>query len=220
MITGLTCGTNYTFTVSSIGMDGKSVSAAPTAPVMPCLPPGPPQGVTASLTLNSNTIVVNWQPPASSGGGTVAYQISVNNGSPVPASAIPDTLSSLPYSSTYSFTVFAVTPAGQSMMSAPTVNVGPWSGYSTTNSVLILYVRSGPGTNNPSVAQLSASGGVPVTIDCQTYGGSYHEPNPPYTPRGNIWDRIQAPDSGYVGDYYIGTPNAQVPALSPPIWTC
>jgi hypothetical protein len=220
MITGLTCGTNYTFTVSSIGMDGKSVSAAPTAPVMPCLPPGPPQGVTASLTLNSNTIVVNWQPPASSGGGTVAYQISVNNGSPVPASAIPDTLSSLPYSSTYSFTVFAVTPAGQSMMSAPTVNVGPWSGYSTTNSGLILYVRSGPGTNNPSVAQLSASGGVPVTIDCQTYGGSYHEPNPPYTPRGNIWDRIQAPDSGYVGDYYIGTPNAQVPALSPPIWTC
>lgn len=213
-ITGLTCGTTYSFTVESIGADGKPVPATPVS-AMPCVPPGPPVGLAGSV--GQNAITVTWQPPASPGGGSVTYNVSWGGGAQNAAS--PFTINGLSWSSSYTVTVTAVSPAGTGGTMSTTVPVGPWNGYSTTNSGEILYVRSGPGTTNPVVDMLSMNGGVPLTIDCQTAGGEYYEPGSGID-RGHIWDKIQAPDNGYVGDYYVSTPNSPSMSFSPPIWQC
>jgi hypothetical protein len=219
-ITGLTCGTTYSFIVKSIGADGKPVPAAPVK-AMPCVVPGPPVGLTSSAS--PNTIVATWTAPTNTGGGTVTYTVSVNNGPAAPVPTTRDSIGSLPDFNTYTVTVTAVSPAGPGGTMSTTVNLsGPPGSYVTTNSGDILYVRSGPGTNYPSIGILSMNGGVGVTVICQAAGGAYKEPNPPYTPRGDIWDKI-AYGSGpaYVGDFYVSTPNSQNEAFSwPPLWQC
>lgn len=217
-ITNLTCGTTYQFTVSSIGVDGKSVPATPVS-AMPCLVPTPPQALNASIPA-PNTIAVSWQPPANPGGGTVTYTVAVNNGSPTSVSTTSDTLS-LPYASTYTVTVADASQAGPGGTMSAKVTVGPWPGFVTTNSGIILNVRAGPSSGSPSIGTLPASGGASITVNCQVAGSPYHEPLPPYTQRGNIWDQIPWNGGiGYVGDFYVSTPNSQSMIFSPPIWHC
>ena len=213
--TGLTCGTKYSFTVSSVGTDGKSVPAAPVTSLS-CLAPGPPQGLNYSVS--PHQITLTWSAPASNGGGTVSYAVSLNNGSATAATS-PDTITNLTNFQTYSVSVIAVNGAGNggSMSAQVPLSAGPW-GYQTWNTIT-LNVRAQPNTGSASLGTFP--GPTPVSIVCQVAGGAYYEPGSGVY-RGNIWDEIQYGGGvAYIGDFYTTTPNAQSMGFSwPPLWAC
>jgi hypothetical protein len=219
-VTGLSCGTTYSFTVSSVGADGKNVPAAPVS-AMPCVPPGAPQGLNSSVS--PNQIALTWSAPASSGGGAVSYAVSVNGGAPATVTGTSDTLTGLADFQTYSVTVTASNGAGNGAAAGPmsvNLSAGPWGGYSTNGSLsLILNVRSGPGTGYSSVYQIQPGTSLGVTIDCQVRGGSYVDPTG--SPSGSLWDEVSfSGGTGYIADGYVSTPNSQSDTYSSPLWPC
>lgn len=217
--TGLTCGTNYQFTVESVGYIGPPVPAAP-VPGTPCVAPGPPRNLAATVS-QQHQITLSWTAPASDGGGTVSYTVSVDGGPPVPASGTSQVISGLANFTTHSFTVTAVNGAGNggTASGSKEVAAGPWGGYQTTNTIY-LNIRSGPSTTSSSVGHFNGSANAPITIVCQVAGGAYYEPGSGIY-RGNIWDEFEYNGGvAYVGDFYISTPNAGSETFSPPLWNC
>jgi titin len=73
VVTGLTEGTAYTFTVvaNGIGTSGDSAPSAPSAAVTPVGAPGVPTGVT--VVAGDHQITVSWTAPAQVGPGIVRY---------------------------------------------------------------------------------------------------------------------------------------------------
>jgi len=98
LITGLTNGTPYNFTIRSVNINGISVSSAPSNPAF--VP-----GTTPSVPINLQGIPGNgsvslfWLPPSSNGGFLVDdYQINYNNGGGI--QIIPSTSGQLSYNLT------------------------------------------------------------------------------------------------------------------------
>jgi len=220
-VTGLTCGTTYSFTVSSVGADGKNVPAAPVS-AMPCVPPGAPQGLNTSVS--PDQISVSWSAPASDGGGAVSYTVAVNGNNQPPTTSTSATIGGLADFQTYTVTVTASNGAGPSAGDSTSVNLsaGPWGGYATDgNLYLPLRVEASPATNSGLVYSIPAYTSIPVTIDCQTTGGWYTDPSG-NGPNGNVWDKVTfSGGTGYIADGYINTPNSQSNSYSsPPLWPC
>jgi hypothetical protein len=223
-INGLNCGTIYSFTVSSVGADGKKVAAASVSSKA-CVPPSAPQGLSPSVNPNQpQQFGLTWSAPASSGGGAVSYAVSVNGGTPTTVTGTSDTVTGLADFQTYSVTVTATSPAGTGAAATTSVNLsaGPWGGYSTDSGLAqILNVRSGPATSYSSVYQIQPGTTIGVTIDCQVNGGYYQDPYPPYIPQGTIWDKVTfSGGSGYIADGYVNTPNSRNNSFSAPLWPC
>lgn len=221
-VTGLSCGTTYSFTVSSVGADGKHVPAAPVS-AMPCVPPSAPQGLNTSVS--PNQITVSWSHPASDGGAAVSYTVAVNGNNQPPTTGTSATIGGLANFQSYTVTVTASNGAGNSAAAGPAsvnLSAGPWGGYSTNGGLsLTLNVRSGPGTNYSSVYQIQPGTSLALTIDCQVRGGYYQDPSPPHVPNGTVWDKVSfSGGTGYVADGYVNTPNSQSNSFSPPIWPC
>jgi outer membrane biosynthesis protein TonB len=216
-ITGLSCGTTYSFTVDSVGVVGQQVPAqAVTA--MPCVAPGPPSGLTTSVS--SGQIGVNWTAAGSDGGGTVTYTVNWGAGSNAGLSGTSDTITGLANFQTYTVTVTANNQAGTggSVSAAVNLSAGPWGGYNITrNSVDTLAIRSGPSTGDSAVGSFPPGSSAPVTVYCQTAGGGYSDPSG-NGPNGDIWDKIGS--GAYVADGYVTTPESLANTYSSPIWHC
>jgi hypothetical protein len=218
-VTGLTCGTTYSFTVYSVGAGGQQVAAAPVS-AQPCQAPSAPQGL--STQVSQHQVQVSWSPPAAPGGGTVSYTVNWGSGSPQTTTGASYTITGLTNFQTYTVTVTASSPAGQGGSDSTSVSVSPgttWNYNVASWVTLPLHVRSAPNTSAGIVTTYNPAAGVPVQIVCQVMGGGYTDPTgTPNFPNAAVWDKLT--NGGYIADGYITTPNASSDQFSPPIWQC
>jgi subtilisin family serine protease/secreted trypsin-like serine protease/subtilisin-like proprotein convertase family protein len=158
VITGLTNGTPYTFTVVANYTGGnQSDASAPSPSTIPASAPSPPRNVTATATSGQATIT--WQQPTENGGSTITGYVVTS--SPDALSCITEdltcTIESLTNGTSYTFTVAATNAIGESDQST------------ASNAVTPLAVPDAP--ENFSVASTS-SGEVQLSWDTPNNGGS------------------------------------------------
>ena len=126
IISGLTNGTPYTFTVHATNIMGASAESAPTATVTPATVPDPPTGVVA--TASNGSASVAFVAPVSNGGSTVTgYTVTS-----LPAGGVTNTGTTSPIDVTgltngtsYTFTVHATNAIGDSVESVSSASVTP-----------------------------------------------------------------------------------------------
>lgn len=120
-VTGLTTGTEYTFTVTPSGNGTTSLTSAPSAPyiAVAAVAPGSPTGVTTVAT--ANTIAVTWVAPTNTGNSPITgYVVTATAGNTttscgtVAGTATTCTISGLSASTVYVVMVAAVNAIGTS----------------------------------------------------------------------------------------------------------
>jgi hypothetical protein len=230
-VTGLSCAQQYSFSVAA-GYAGGSVTSAQTAAMRPCVAPSAPQGLTVTATAN-HSMTLGWQAPASSGGGTVSYNVSWSGAVSGSANGLTGTshqITGLTNSSTYSYTVAAVNPAGSSQPPATGSQAltPPVHTYNIfRNTSLRLNVRAQPSQSSASVAIIPITGGAlgpAVTVDCQVTGSAVTDPVVASL-TGDLWDKVVYNGiNGYVSDLYVNTPQSVAANYNsfsdPPLWEC
>jgi hypothetical protein len=129
VVTGLTNGATYTFTVTATNDAGDSApSSASNAvtPVAPVTAPGQPTAVTA--TAGNGSATVTWAPPVSNGGAAISsYTVTAAPGGQIATTTVATSASvtGLSNGTSYTFTVTATNTAGTSAESTPSAAVTP-----------------------------------------------------------------------------------------------
>ncbi|MET0416684.1 MAG: fibronectin type III domain-containing protein, partial [Actinoplanes sp.] len=121
-VTGLSYGTEYTFTVRATNRIGPSLSSVASNPLTPATAPGAPAGVTA--TIDANAATVSFTAPSGNGAAISGYTATAwPGGRTGTCAASPCTVTGLGYGIEYTFTVRATNWAGDSVESAPSAPV-------------------------------------------------------------------------------------------------
>ena len=80
VVTGLTNGTSYTFTVKATNAAGTSIATSASAGVVPIGAPTAPRTVTATANTKTHVVTVKWSAPTSTGGASiVVYTATLYN---------------------------------------------------------------------------------------------------------------------------------------------
>ena len=160
VVTGLTNGTAYTFTVHATNANGDSPESSATAAVTPASPPGAPTGVSAVGGAGQAT--VSFIAPASDGGSAVtSYTVTSSPGgvtATCPGS--PCVVTGLTNGTAYTFTVHATNGIGDSAESAASTAVTPLS---VPGAPAIASVTPGDGQVSVSFSAPASDGGSPIT---------------------------------------------------------
>ena len=160
VVTGLSNGTSYTFTVHATNANGDSPESTSSAAVTPATPPGAPTG--ASATAGDGQASVSFTAPASNGGSAVtSYTVTSSPGgltATCPGS--PCVVTGLTNGTSYTFTVHATNANGDSPESAASAAVTPVSVPGAPTGV-----SADPGDGQASVSFTAPadSGGLPIT---------------------------------------------------------
>jgi len=125
IITGLTNGVAYTFTVTAANAVGTSAASLPSVAVTPAGAPGAPTAVNASAGNLSAT--VSFTPPASNGGSAITSFTVTSSPDNVTATgaASPIVVGGLTNGTPYTFTVTATNSIATGLPSAPSNSVIP-----------------------------------------------------------------------------------------------
>ena len=130
VVTGLTNGTAYTFTVTSTNTDGTSPASAASNSVTPVAVPGAPTGVSA--TAGDTQATVSFTAPSNNGSPITGYTVTAadsttpaNGGQSAIGSGSPITLTGLTNGDSYTFTVTATNGVGTGSASAASNAVTP-----------------------------------------------------------------------------------------------
>jgi hypothetical protein len=131
-VTGLTPGTEYTFTVQASNPNGAGVVSEPSSPVVPTglTAPTPPSNVVASAA--THKALVSWSAPSNDGGGSLTgYTVTPYVGGiaqtpvEVSPSSTSTTVTGLTNGTTYTFKVTAANAFGTSLPSGSSNEVVP-----------------------------------------------------------------------------------------------
>ena len=136
IVTGLTNGTSYRFSVVATNGAGDSPPSVLSNAVTPRNVPGPPTNVTA--TAGNASATVRWTAPTSPGGSSITnYVVTASPGGATKTvgNVLQTTMSGLTNGTTYTFTVVARNGAGNSLPSAPSNAVTPIGPPSAPRSV-------------------------------------------------------------------------------------
>jgi M6 family metalloprotease-like protein len=163
LITGLTNGTLYSFTVTATNAAGTGSASSATAAVTPATTPGAP--VIGSAVAGNAQVVVSFTSPASDGGsGITGYDVvsipaggvDSNAGSP----GLSHLVTGLANGTLYSFTVRAKNLVGTGPASAASASVIPVA----SQSIVFAPAASASYGDAPLVLAASASSALPVTF--------------------------------------------------------
>ena len=154
VITGLTNGTPYSFTVTAHNVIGAGAASAASNTVIPVTVPDPPTAVTAVASPESAS--VTFTPGFDGGHAITSYTVtSIPGGITASGASSPIVVAGLTDATAYTFTVTATSSVGTSLASAPSNSVTP---FSTTHPVLVVSaLADGSFTNN---ATLNVAGSV------------------------------------------------------------
>jgi hypothetical protein len=125
VVTGLTNGTAYTFTVTAANVNGAGIASAPSNSVVPASVPGAPTIGTA--VEGNGQATVSFTAPASNGGNAITgYTVTSSPGGvAVTGAASPIIVTGLTNGTAYTFTVTATNGIGASAASAASNSVTP-----------------------------------------------------------------------------------------------
>lgn len=126
VVTGLSNGTSYTFSVKAVNAAGSSTASAASNIVIPATVPGIPANVVA--TPGNGQATVTFTPPADNGGSPVTgYEVTASPGNiTVVSTGTTIVVPGLSNGTSYTFTVKAVNSAGSGAASAPSNQVTPY----------------------------------------------------------------------------------------------
>ena len=163
VVTGLSNGTPYTFTVTATNEVGTGPASAPSGAITPCSVPGSPTGATA--TGGNAQASVTFTAPVSDGGCPITgYTVTSNpaGGTDSNAGAIATThvVTGLTNGTSYTFTVVAINAAGSSAPSSASNSVTPM-----TVPGAPVAVTASPGNKRATVgfAPPASNGGSAIT---------------------------------------------------------
>ncbi|HUX82109.1 MAG TPA: fibronectin type III domain-containing protein [Halothiobacillus sp.] len=127
LITGLTNGTSYTFTVVATNAIGASVASAASNLVTPVAPTVPGAPAIGTVTGGNAQATVQFTAPASNGNSAItSYTVTSNSGGfSATGTASPITVTGLTNGTSYTFTVVATNAVGNSAASAASNSVTP-----------------------------------------------------------------------------------------------
>jgi predicted RNase H-like nuclease len=130
IVTGLTNGTAYTFSVATLNAVGTGPGSAPSAAVIPATEAGAPTGV--SGTSGNTQVALSWTAPASDGGSAITGYVvtpSIAGVAQTPvtftSAATAQTLTGLTNGTPYTFSVAAINGVGTGPGSTPSSAVTP-----------------------------------------------------------------------------------------------
>jgi len=128
-VTGLTNGTEYTFTVVAENREGTGPASASTLPIVPATVPGAPTGVTVTAGGTQGTAVVSWTAPASDGGSAILeYTATADPGGQsctADGLSLTCTVAGLTGDTAYTFRVVATNARGASAPSTASATFTP-----------------------------------------------------------------------------------------------
>ena len=182
IITGLTNGTSYTFTVTASNMFGTSASSSPSNAVTPVPVPLTPTGVSA--VPRNQSAIVSFTP---NGTNATSFVVTSTPGNiTATGSSSPITITRLTNGTSYTFTVKGVDDAGSSSESSPSSPVTPiaapsaptslvaTSGNATASIAFTPSVNAVSYTVTSSPAGITATGTAsPIVVSGLTNGTSY-----------------------------------------------
>jgi hypothetical protein len=158
VMSGLTNGTSYTFTVSATNSAGTSIPSAPSNAVTPVGPPGAPTSILA--VRGDGQATVSWTAPNSGGHPITQYTVTSQPGGIVATTTTTSTaVTGLTNGTSYRFTVVAASDLGPSPASAPSNAVTPAASPGAPSGVTAV---AGNGTAYVSWAA-AADNGSPIT---------------------------------------------------------
>ncbi len=130
LVTGLTNGTAYTFTVTATNAAGNGPASNASTPVTPAAAPGAPTAVTA--TAGNAQALVSFTPPASNGSAITGYTVTSNSSGGAAgtdanagSTSTAHTVTGLTNGIAYTFTVTATNVAGTGLPSGASNPVTP-----------------------------------------------------------------------------------------------
>ena len=191
VITGLTNGSSYTFTVAAVNAIGSSATSTNSASATPVSAPSAPTSL--AVVAGDTSTVVSWSAPADDGGSPItSYLVTASNGATCTAIA-PATsckVVGLTNGTPYTFTVRAINAVGTGVASATSPTSTP-AGRPTAPTTLsatisdgqVTIAFSGAGSNGSAITNytvIAQPGGLtgsssssPVTVLGLTNGTAY-----------------------------------------------
>jgi trimeric autotransporter adhesin len=169
VVTGLTNGTAYTFTVSATNAAGTGPASAPSNSVTPqavVTAPGAP-AITGAAAGNGE-VTVTFTAPASNGGSAITgYTVTSNPAGGVDSSAgstaLSHVITGLTNGTAYTFTVSATNAAGIGPASAPSNSVTPLAPVSAPGAPAITGLTAGNGQVTVTFTAPASNGGSAIT---------------------------------------------------------
>ncbi len=160
-VTGLTNGTEYTFTVVAVNTKGESIASSASNAVTPMTVPDAPTNIQA--TAGNGEATVSFAVPASNGGGAIAgYTVTAYpGGATASGPGSPIKVTGLTNGTAYTFRVVAVNDAGTGESSAESNAVTPQArsagggggGGSPSPETITIDVQDGAGDKNGTVSR-------------------------------------------------------------------
>ena len=125
LITGLTIGTAYTFTVIATNNIGNSLPSLPSLAITPATVPDPPTSVIG--TRGNTQVSLSWTPPLYTGGSAIISYTATSNpgGFTATSSTTNVVVTGLTNGTPYTFTVIATNNIGNSLPSSPSLAITP-----------------------------------------------------------------------------------------------